>query len=244
MTWKHRLRLMLRQLGFDVSRYNAHIGTPLDRRLKLMRNYGVNLVLDVGANTGQYARGLRNAGFRARVVSFEPLSSAFTALCGAAASDPSWTVHNIALGDRDGEAEINIAGNSQSSSLFEILPAHLNRTPQARTIGRETVKIRRLDSLLPDLLGVNDRPFLKLDAQGYERNIIAGASDRIHDFVGLQLELSLTPLYEGETLLASMILHMEDLGFTLMSLEPGFCDTRTGQLLQVDCCFFPSRASS
>ncbi len=240
MTWKRQFRLALRRAGFDFTRYNASIGTPVDRRLKLMRHHGVNVVFDVGANAGQYARGLRNGGVRGRIISFEPLSSAFAALSEAARTDSSWEVRNIALGDRDGEADIHIAGNSQSSSLLEMLPAHLVRTPHARSIGTERIQIRKLESVMPDLLRSEDRPFLKIDAQGYERAIITGAGARLAGFVGVQMELSLIPLYAGETLLAPMILHMETLGFVLMSLEPGFCDTNTGQLLQTDCVFFRS----
>lgn len=240
MSWKRSFRTALRRIGYDLSRYNARTGTPVDRRLKLMRHHGVNLVLDVGANAGQYARGLRNLGVTDRIYSFEPLSSAYAALAEAARTDPAWTVRNLALGDRDGEAEIHIAGNSQSSSLLKMLPAHLERTPHARTVGTERIQIRRLDSIMPELVAAGDRPFLKIDAQGYERAIIAGAGSRLRDFVGIQMELSLIPLYAGETLLAPMVLHMETLGFVLMSIEPGFCDTRTGQLLQTDCVFFPA----
>lgn len=240
MSWKRRFRTALRRIGYDLSRYNARTGTPVDRRLKLMRHHGVNVVFDVGANSGQYARGLRNLGVTDRILSFEPLSSAYAALAEAARPDPAWTVYNIAVGDRDGEGEIHIAGNSQSSSLLTMLPAHLERTPHARTIGTERIQIRRLDSLMPELLRAGERPFLKIDAQGYERTIISGAGSRLRDFVGIQMELSLIPLYAGETLLAPMVLHMEALGFVLMSIEPGFCDTRTGQLLQADCVFFPA----
>jgi len=238
MTWRRQLGLLLRRVGFDLQRYNPDIGTPLDRRLKLMRHHEVNVLFDVGANTGQYARGMRNRGMTGRIISFEPLSSAFAALAEAARRDSSWIVQNIALGDRDGEGEINIAGNSQSSSLLKMLPAHLERTPQARTVGTERIRIRRLETVMPDLLRSGDRPFLKIDAQGYERSVIAGGGARIADFVGIQMELALIPLYAGETLLAPMILHIESLGFVLMSLEPGFCDTGTGQLLQTDCVFF------
>ena len=238
MTWQKQVGLLVRRFGFDLQRYNPRIGTPVERRIKLMKHHGVNVLFDVGANTGQYARGMRNRGMGGRIVSFEPLSSAFAALESSARSDDAWVVMNCALGDRDGEGEINIAGNSQSSSLLEMLPAHLDRTPRAKTIGTESIKIRRLDSLMPELLKSADRPFLKVDAQGYERAVIAGAGARIADFVGVQLEVALVPLYAGETLLAPMILHMESLGFVLMSLEPGFCDTETGQLLQTDCVFF------
>lgn len=240
MSWKRGFRTALRRIGYDLSRYNSGIGTPVDRRLRLMRHHGINVVFDVGANCGQYAQGLRNLGVTDRIISFEPLSSAYAALGELARSDDAWFVHNIALGDRDGEAEIHIAGNSQSSSLLEMLPAHLERTPHARTIGTERIRIRRLDSLMPELLRAGDRPFLKIDAQGYERAIISGAGSRLREFAGIQLELSLIPLYAGETLLAPMVLHMEALGFVLMSIEPGFCDTRTGQLLQADCAFFPA----
>jgi hypothetical protein len=80
--------------------------------------------------------------------------------------------------------------------------------------------------------------YMKIDTQGFEKNVIEGAKESLKDIKGLQLELSMVELYQGETLVTDMINYIEDKGFTLYSLEPGFYDTKSGQLLQVDGIFY------
>jgi len=75
--WLNRkLRQYARKLGFDVVKYRP-TRHPLARTRFLFERFGIDLVLDVGANTGQYARQLRHTGYRGRIVSFEPLASAY-----------------------------------------------------------------------------------------------------------------------------------------------------------------------
>ena len=70
--------------------------------MDFIENRGINLVLDVGANTGQFGRSLRNRGYAGRIISFEPVKEAFTALENAARGDDLWTTSNLALARRAG----------------------------------------------------------------------------------------------------------------------------------------------
>src|SRR5215470_941975 len=88
------------------------------RRVALMQGRRINVVLDVGANTGQFALFLRSLGYRGRIVSFEPLTEAFAALQRNGAGDTNWSLHNLALGDVETTATINISANSQASSFL------------------------------------------------------------------------------------------------------------------------------
>src|SRR5439155_27146309 len=125
---------------------------------------GVPLVVDVGANRGQYATDLRQHGYRGKIVSFEPLEEAFAQLAAAAARDVDWTCHRMALGVAAGEAQINVASNLESSSLLEMEVGHRAGAPEVSMVSVETVPVSRLDDVLDD-----DRPcLLKLDVQGYE----------------------------------------------------------------------------
>jgi FkbM family methyltransferase len=231
------LRKWLRKAGFEVERFDS-TSSPIARRMRLLESNRIDLVLDVGANVGQYAATLRECGYRGRIVSFEPLTSAFSQLEAIAKADPLWDVENIGLGDLDGRATINIAGNSQSSSLLDMLPAHVKAAPVSAYVGKEEITVCRLDSVFGKYHRPGDRTFLKLDAQGYERNILEGASLSMTNILGLQLEMSIEPLYSTEMPYLEMLEHLAGMGFTLASIEPGFGDPVTGRMLQMDGIFF------
>jgi len=200
----------------------------------MMRCRGIDLVLDVGANTGQYARSLRRDGYRGRIVSFEPLPDAFSRLATAAGRDQAWDCHQVALGPADSRAVLNVAGNSVSSSLLPMLHRHLQAAPSSRYRGSVEVEVRALDSLAERLRLRSHRTHLKLDVQGYESSVLEGARRALELVELLELELSVVPLYEGQALFREMIDLLEERGFRLASLEPGFTDPRTGHLLQFD----------
>src|SRR5215218_1126126 len=139
-----RLKTWLRKAGLEVARYKP-TSSPVARRMHLLERNRIDLILDVGANVGQYAASLRECGYRGRIVSFEPLTSAFSRLEASAKADPLWEVVNIGMGDRDERATINMAGNSQSSSLLEMLPAHVKSAPTSAYVGNEELTVSRLD---------------------------------------------------------------------------------------------------
>ena len=222
-----------------MSRYDP-TSSPVARRMHLLESNRIGLVFDVGANAGQYAASLREGGYRGRIVSFEPLTSAFSRLEASAKADPLWEVVNIGMGDRDERATINIAGNSQSSSLLEMLPAHVKSAPTSAYVGSEEITVSRLDSVFSKYHRKGDRTFLKLDAQGYERKILDGASLSMKDILGIQLEMSVEPLYSNEMPYIEMLGYLAGMGFTLASIEPGFSDPVSGRMLQMDGIFFRS----
>lgn len=232
-----------RRIGFDLVRFDP-TRHPLARRMALLRAHGVDVVFDVGANVGQYATELRGLGYGGRVVSFEPLPSAFASLSQRAARDPLWDVFQIGLGDTNAHVQLNVSANSQSSSLLPMTTTHLDAAPESRVTGTEQVMIRRLDDVIDDYVAPESRLYLKIDAQGYERKILEGLGPSHRRVLGAQLEMSLVRLYDGEDLLSQLLDYMSALGFVLMSVEPGFSDTRTGQLLQLDGVFYRQQSSS
>jgi FkbM family methyltransferase len=226
----------LRRLGYELHPYTPG-PAPYEedmRRAKLLRSEAIDLVLDVGANVGQYAQRLRRAGYEQRIVSFEPLAAAFTELQQAAARDPLWESRRLALGDTDGSAEIHVAANSWSSSLLDLGQRHLASAPDSAYTGTETVPVARLDSVWDELVREGERVFLKLDVQGFEMHVLRGAEGHLERVAGVQAELALTSLYEGDTPWREVIDHLERRGFELAGLEPGFEDPETGRMLQAD----------
>ena len=237
MWFRSRIRQFLRKTGYDIIMFHSAT-SPIVRRMQLIKHNSIDLILDVGANIGQYAVGMRENRYKGRIVSFEPLSSAFAELKKRARNDPTWDVVNIALGSQNARAKINIAENSESSSLLDMLPRLVKMAPYAAYIDSEEITVRTLDSIFHEYYHLGERAYLKIDTQGYEKNVIEGACQALENIIGIQMEMSLVPLYENEVLFTTMIDYMSEKGYTLMSIEPVFSDPVTGQLLQIDGIFF------
>jgi FkbM family methyltransferase len=218
-------------LGYDIHK------TPRPCATTLFSSLCIDLLIDVGANKGQYALSQRANGYKGEILSFEPLSAAHATLVELARNDPRWTIaERMAIGDRSGEIEINLAANSESSSVLPMLDTHLTAAPESRYIATETVPLCRLDDILHSKIA-GRRIFLKLDVQGFESYVLGGAEHILASTLGLQLEMSLLPLYLGETLMPEMHQFLRGQGFEMWDLRPIFRDRATGRLLQVDAVF-------
>lgn len=229
---------MLKYYGYEISKPNIR-NNHIRRRKMLLKNFRINKLLDVGANSGQYSKIIRNAGFTGGIISFEPLSDIFKVLERNILGDNNWIAYNYALGNFDGTGLINVAeNNGESSSLLEMLPNHIMHRPDSKIIRQEKITIKKLDSLFKNIYCQNDNIFLKIDAQGYEYNILEGARESLNLIQGIQIEMSLEPLYAGEKLICEMIYYLFERGFKLMSIEPGSVNNSTGQMFQVDGVYF------
>jgi len=160
------------------------------------------------------------------------------------AGDPRWEARRLALGREIGTATIHVSRNAYSSSLLPILPAHLAAEPEAEYVSHESVPVSTVDALLNDVAGSSQRVFLKLDTQGFERAVLEGSKVSMEKICGLQMELSLQPLYVGETLFSDMLRLLEESGYRLHLLHPGIHDPATGRTLQVDATFFAHMIST
>jgi FkbM family methyltransferase len=234
MKIRHELRKILWKFGYDISRF-AHTTHPLARRQRILQYYEIDTVFDIGANSGHFARELReDIGYTHRILSFEPLSQVFKLLKENAKTDSAWEVFNYAIGDANEKREINIAGNSLSSSLLNILPTHLESAPDSRYVGQEVIEIRTLDSIYGDLCKTAKNVYMKIDTQGFENKVLKGAENSLARIDTVQVEMSLIPLYEGELLFDEMCILMGKKGYTLVAIENGFSAPSSGQLLQID----------
>jgi FkbM family methyltransferase len=209
----------------------------LQRRAILMQRRGIDVVLDVGANKGQFGMALRTHCYTGRIISFEPLSDAFRTLSETAAGDALWSCHQLGLGDLDGTATINVSANSHSSSILPVSARSLEIEPSIQFIRSEEIRIRRLDGLLSSMVEPDNRIYLKVDTQGYETKVLAGARGVLERLALIQLEVSFFPVYEGEVLAGDVINLMDSIGYRIVSFEPGWEDSATSELLQVDLIF-------
>lgn len=205
------------------------------RRRRVLERLEVDLVLDVGANQGQYATDVRAAEYTGRIASVEPSSQQFARLAARAAADPAWEAHQLALGAQPGEATLNIAANDgKSSSLLAARGLEFGTTAQMRYVGSEVVQVQTLADAGPRIAGDAQRILLKVDVQGLELDVIRGAGDFLSRVVAVELELSLLPLYQDQPDWRALVDALQELGFTLFALDPGYSDFDSGRLVEMD----------
>lgn len=232
---KNQFKSILRKFGYDLNQYPSQ---DIRRRIQLFKYFNINKIFDVGANTGGYASSMRSAGYVDNIISFEPVKIAYSQLEQRAVHDKKWETKNMALGNSDGSSIINVSQNLVSSSIAEMSSLHLNSAPDSLYVRKEEIKIHKLDTIFFDLADKQDKIMLKIDTQGFEKNVIDGAEKSLPLISGLQLEMSLVPLYNNEMLFPELLRYINDKGFSLYSLENGFFNPDSGQLLQVDGIFF------
>jgi FkbM family methyltransferase len=203
-------------------------------RIRLIEDIGVTLVLDVGANEGQYASALRASGYRGEIVSFEPLHDPYERLRLAARADPLWHAKNVGLGEAAARVSMHISANSYSSSLLQITNICVEAAPEAAYVRTEEVEITTLDSLaLSDGASI----LLKADVQGYESQVLRGGMRLLEQVAALELELSLVQLYSGQALAPEVCALARRAGFVPVAVGNPFQHPATGEILSLDALF-------
>lgn len=235
---RRKLKYALARLGIEVSRRPRDLHPALtqfdERRRKLLRSQRITLVIDVGANSGQYARRLRRAGYEGHIVSLEPLSSAFAELAAAATTDVDWDVVHTAAGAKAGTATIHVSGNSWSSSLLAMEDRHRAAAPDSAYIGDETIRIEVLDDIVAPLRRTGACVLLKVDVQGFELDVMDGARVTLEATSLVEVEVSLVPLYAGAPSHLSVLGRIADSGFDIVAVEEEFVEPGTGRALQLN----------
>jgi FkbM family methyltransferase len=235
---KKIIKKLFNLLGLQLSKLNV-VSSPAYQIAKALEVHKVNVVFDVGANIGQFAKELREHGYMGKIISFEPLPKAHIALQKQALGDAGWIVHSrVAVGAFAGDVSINVARNSVSSSILPMLETHASAAPESQYTHSEQVLLITLDSVLEEYTSLSDNLFIKIDTQGYEWAVLDGATKTLNQSKGVLLELSLVPLYDGQKLWLDCIKRLKDIGLSLYSFQTGFTDLKTGQTLQVDGLFF------
>jgi FkbM family methyltransferase len=206
----------------------------LYRRIKILEHHKINLVIDVGANKGQYSELLMLLGYDDKIISFEPLNDAYQKLKHKSEKKTQWVAQNYALGEGNYTSKINISKNSVSSSLLGMEQKHLDIAPNSQYIDEQVIEVKTLDSVFYDFYKKSNNVLLKIDTQGYEKNVLDGAQNVLEKVDLIQIEMSLVKMYNDELIYTEIIDYLDKKGFKIISLEPGFYNAKTGELMQVD----------
>jgi FkbM family methyltransferase len=230
---------ILNPAGLNISKYLPSNSDEL-RLKKLLELKQIDLVIDVGANDGRYGKMLREIGYRGKIISFEPLETPYKKLLQKSKRDKDWIVADrMAIGESDDFTEINISNNIDSSSILNMSQNHLDASPESVYIAKEKIQVRSLDGLMNEVIHEGySNGFIKIDVQGYEWQVLKGAQKLIDELKGIQIELSLLPLYEGQKLYKEIMEYIYSRHFNLYMIYPGFTDQKNGRMLQMDGVFF------
>jgi len=234
------IRKVLAGFGLEVRRLCIEPDIYHRRGARLLQyatERKVNVLLDIGANQGQYAAAFHDVGFTGRTISFEPVAESFATLQPRAAGRQDWDARQVALGDTDANATIQIGGNRECSSLLPMNERLVAAYPVAASCGEQPVRVCRLDSLRAELFKDTDRFFMKLDVQGYELKVLHGARRTLPRVELIDIELTLVPLYDSQPLFIEVLQFLDEEGFVPVSFENGFSDANTGHALQIDVIF-------
>jgi FkbM family methyltransferase len=220
---------LLRRAGVDIIRWPKR---PDDSLMSwtlnsLIETAGINCVLDVGANTGQFGQLLRSLGYRGRIVSFEPSPSSFRSLSQVAARDSNWRVQQIALAAKPGTAELHTHGESVFDSLHPSLepgqlPDVIAGIPEYADKGAVTVPLSTLAvEYAASVAGVGSpRVLLKSDTQGHDLDVIAGAQGLPREVLAVLVELSVQPVYADQPYLTRVIDRLKEENFLPIAFQP------------------------
>jgi len=201
---------------------------------------GIDCVLDVGANIGQYREFLRlHLEYRGEIVSFEPVREMYDVIARSSAEDPHWSVHRLALGESDQSGTINVLAERTLTSLLPRNEGSLRAMGYEKYV-RETelertedIEVRRLDGLIDAIAAAERRVFLKSDTQGYDMRVVRGASGCLDRILGMQIELPVREVYEGAGNYLESLAELTAMGFDPTAFFPVQRD-RTLRVVNID----------
>lgn len=231
-------RKLTRRLGFDVSPFPGS-AAHWERLVTILAAHNIDCVIDIGANTGQYARAIRSNGYTGAIISFEPLSGVRAELERHAAGDRNWQIApQSAVGGQPGQAEINISEESDMSSILPLDATAHATLKSSRSTATETVPVTTLEHILASHARDAAAVFVKSDTQGYEDQVLAGIGNAWDRICGLQLELSLQPIYAGQPDHLPLLNGLAEKGFRPHLMIPGYWSRHYGRMLEYDAVFF------
>jgi FkbM family methyltransferase len=216
----------LRLFGYEISRSRIRSARDLQIEwartqatlINFLQTRNIDVVFDVGANEGQFGLSLRHEGYRGHIVSFEPIRTLFDVLKAHTVNDGAWEAHPVALGEAPAKASINVADEFSSLLPLRNVAAVFPQSAPART---EEITVATLDHFAPSFAGRNS--FLKIDTQGYDRQVLLGAKATLATLQGIQLELPIVHIYSGVWRLADAINFMSEYGFVVAQMSPVAC---------------------
>ena len=217
-----------------LRRIASNSDSPFFSIVRNLKDLNISNVIDVGANVGQFGLDIRRHGFEGQIISFEPVNEIFELLEKTARRNQPWKAIKLGLGASESERTINISSNEGlSSSILEMETLHLENFPNSTTVARQNVSISTIDQVLMALAIRPQEIMLKLDVQGFESEVLKGASQSLSKIPLCYLEVSISPLYKGEVTFLPILIELSKSGHEVIDVFRGV-KAKNGKLLQLD----------
>lgn len=228
---KRAIKKACNLVGLDIRHVN-----PAENNYGWLVKHNIATVLDIGANTGQFAMMIHKILPHAMIFSFEPIEECYNKLVENMTDVPKFHALNFGLGDSDDEMEIHVNDFTQSSSLLPMADLHVQAFPYTANEHIEEVKIRRLDEVAREL-DFDGNLLVKIDVQGYEDRVIRGGQSVISQAKVLIIETTFERLYDGQPLFKDVYDLLSNMGFSYMGNFHQMKSPLDGSVLQADSIF-------
>ena len=206
--------------------------------LNIINFYNIDVVLDVGASWGSYAKTLRRFGYKKRIISFEPVDKTHSKLLQNSMKDAEWQVHKkVIISNKNiKKLSINVSKDFDNSSVLNLSKLHKENHKNSQYTHKEEVECDTLDNLI-NHYPLSKNLMLKIDVQGNEMDVLKSAINNLSKFKLIQIELSLQTLYEGQALYKEILNFMNEHNYDIWNIFPGY-KKLNGQLFQFDAVFY------
>lgn len=211
------------------------VGATIEHESALAR-FAFDTVVDVGANRGQFATFVRATFPQCRVISFEPLDEPASLFEAVFKNDPQVRLIRGAVAAQQADLEMHVTAQEDSSSFFDV--SEVQKEAFGSVVVRKTVVHCAPLSEFVSTEELGKTALLKIDTQGYELEVLRGATELLSAFKAIYCELSYVELYRGQPKASEVICFLRDHGFNLTGVynqaEAG------GVALQADMLFEPA----
>ena len=225
---KKIIKKLLSSLGYEIKRKKNFFD---------FNQNSIDLVLDVGAHKGEFGKKIRESGYNKKIISFEPQQEIFLELSKIIKNDLNWELHpRCALGEKNKLEILNILSESQCSSILNPTTNFFKFDENIKKIGTEECNVYSLDFVVKQFYSISENTFLKIDTQGYDKNVLDGFKENIKKIKFIQLEAGLYKLYENEMLYEYYIDFFKSINYELWNINP-FAYNKLGRLVQFDMIF-------
>jgi FkbM family methyltransferase len=236
---KRAAKKILEAAGFELRRVNNEFEPKKEDRFKWIRNLDIKTVIDVGANTGQFAAEIHGILPEAAIYSFEPLRECYDFLVDNMSHVSKFRAFNIALGSEQSEIEMHRSDFTPSSSIRRMSELHRQAFPFTSKDVIEKIAIRQLDDVTRGL-DLAENILIKIDVQGFEDKVIAGGLRTIQIAKLLIVEMSFEILYDGQPLFDTIYETVIRMGFAYHGNFNQLLNPIDGNILQADAIFMKS----
>lgn len=227
------LNKILHPLGYSLT--HVHKIIPRSTEKNWIERLKIETIIDIGSNEGQFIIQCNDIVPGRQYFAFEPIKSCYKQLLENT-KNINVKAYNLGLSDQTGEVEINVSNNAESSSILQMEDLHIESYPESHFVKKETISLAKLDDVLAAAV-IKKNILIKMDVQGYEKNVIKGGEKTLADASALLVESVFEPFYKDQWLFDDLYAYFNDKGFKFMGFTDQFNSPKTGIPLYADSIF-------